>query len=78
MRGVWRDGNSLRESDMALSLTVFPLIRKYAKFCSRCGKKMDLTFPDFHMPFCMKCRQDLVDEQRREMLNHAGLEGWDK
>lgn len=73
IRGVWRDRGSLTESDMALSLTVFPLIRRESKFCSRCGKKLDLKFPDFHMPFCMKCRQELVDKEKREMLRKKNV-----
>ena len=59
------------ESDMELGKIVFPLIRKHAKFCSRCGANLDLKFPDFHMPFCMSCRQDLVDIEKKEMLKRV-------
>ena len=36
---------------------LFQVIRKYGKYCSRCGKKLDLTYKDWHLPFCMKYRE---------------------
>lgn len=57
--------STLKESDESLGRIVFPLIRKYSKFCARCGGILDLNFKDFHMPFCNKCRDYLVDIEKK-------------
>lgn len=42
------------------------VIRKNSKFCARCGGGLDIPYKDFHLPFCMKCRDGVISNIRRE------------
>lgn len=37
------------------------IIRKLSKYCSICGKKLDLD-GFWHLPFCTNCRFKIIDE----------------
>lgn len=51
--------------DDSLGRVVFPLIRQHSIFCSKCGNKLDLKYKNFHMPFCQKCRIEIM---KKEMM----------
>jgi hypothetical protein len=41
---------------------VFDVIRQHSKFCSVCGKPLDLGKLEWHLPFCTECRLKVIDE----------------
>jgi endogenous inhibitor of DNA gyrase (YacG/DUF329 family) len=50
------------------------LIAKFSRFCSVCGKKLDMPYPDWHFPFCQKCRRQIfniiLNEDVEKILEH--------
>ncbi len=47
---------------------LFETIKKYSKFCSSCGKPLDLDFADWHLPFCKECRMDVIRKEISSIL----------
>jgi hypothetical protein len=43
-------------------------LRGYFKYCSNCGKKLDLPWSDFHIPLCQKCRRLQIDDIKNKWL----------
>jgi len=37
-------------------------LRKWLKYCSNCGNKLDLPWSDFHIPLCQKCREIMIKD----------------
>lgn len=53
---------------------IFDMIRKESKFCSRCGQELDLQYlrnKVWHLPFCMKCRNQLTEEAKKGFKNEV-------
>ena len=56
---------------------LFTYIRKYSKYCSVCGNKLNLEknhIKDWHLPFCLKCRQkvthqEIIESERRRNIH---------
>ena len=48
---------------------VFDDIRKYSKYCTRCKRKLDLPWSDWHMPFCQKCRKEIIESKIKRRRN---------
>lgn len=41
----------------------FDTIRKYTRYCGSCGKTLDLEYADWHLPFCKKCRLNVIEKE---------------
>jgi hypothetical protein len=65
-KAIAKDSAMTRNPLMMRENPLWIVIRVNSRFCARCGKKLDLPFKDFHLPFCTKCRDEVINNIKRE------------